>query len=211
MSLVNKLMKRWTQQGSGMCSAVIRKDLSVRTLDKKRHDTVHDRRMTHTHTRSYCLTWIRIFPRETKGVLSSVRNKQPMKKSPWSFLKNCEEHTHRVRKQTHGCRKHKQQHSWHSRTTSGTVSKASDKGKYQGFDRCFSGSMVPLVDMSCRFLHWNVIGGNLFLAWITASLYQFHIVLCMLSYRVLCSVYCGPDLEILSSVMNQQQQPRQYL
>lgn len=72
-------------------SSIIRKDLSVRTLDKKRHDSVHDGRMT--HTRSYCLTWIRIFPRETKGVLSSVRNKQPMKKSPWSFLKNCEEHT----------------------------------------------------------------------------------------------------------------------
>lgn len=29
-----------------------------------------------------------IFPRETKGVLSSVRNKQPMKKSPCSSLKN---------------------------------------------------------------------------------------------------------------------------
>ena len=37
-----------------------------------------------------CLTWMSIFPRETKGVLSSVRNKQPTKKSPWSFLKNCE-------------------------------------------------------------------------------------------------------------------------
>lgn len=34
------------------------------------------------------LTWISIFPMETKGVLSSVRNRQPMKKSPMSFLKN---------------------------------------------------------------------------------------------------------------------------
>lgn len=40
-------------------------------------------------------TWMRIFPMEMKGVLNSVRNRQPMKKSPSPLLKNCEAETQR--------------------------------------------------------------------------------------------------------------------
>lgn len=59
------------------------------------------------------LTWISIFPRDTKGVLSSVRNKQPMKKSPWSFLKNWgadRAHTDWANKRKHG--KHTHTHTF---------------------------------------------------------------------------------------------------
>lgn len=35
------------------------------------------------------ITWMRIFPRQMNGVLSSVMKKQPMKKSPRPLLKNC--------------------------------------------------------------------------------------------------------------------------
>lgn len=43
--------------------------------------------------RSTGFTWMRIFPIDTKGVLNSVVNRQPTKKSPSPLLKNCKSDT----------------------------------------------------------------------------------------------------------------------
>lgn len=90
------------------------------------------------------LTWISIFPRDTKGVLSSVRNKQPMKKSPWSFLKNWgadRAHTDWANKRKHGK---------HTHTPSRTVSAEKclkRQGKYQTLIMCLH--WLIQLDWSC--------------------------------------------------------------